>query len=309
MKVILVLDSLFDNLDLEEAAARSRGWLATRWDGGDQSLAQAEVVVHVRTKVDRALIARMPNCRVVGRFGTGLDSVDLEAARAAGMTVVNVRDYCIPEMAAHTLALAFSLERRIGAGWDNGQWMDATWEDFAAERPVAGRTRAAVVGLGSIGSAVAAALRVLDFQVVAVTSHGSAIAERIGVRTAPLDEALGDADLVFIHAALEPGAAHLIDGSRLARMRPEAILVDTARLGLIDQAAVAGAIEAGRLAGLGLDARLEPSSPLRRLAGDPRVLITPHVGWYSERSARALREQAIARSIDAAERASRRKAS
>jgi D-3-phosphoglycerate dehydrogenase len=307
-KQMLILDSLFDDLDVERSAASARGWEMQRWDGSAAPLANADAVVHVRTRVDRELIAKLTRCRVIGRFGVGLDSVDQPAAAQYGIAVVNVRDYCIPEMTAHTLALTFALERRLN-GWRNADWLDTDWQTFAKARPIKGRTRVAVVGFGSIGSAVASALRDLAYDVVAVTARGRATAERIGLPVLSIENSLATADFVLLHAALGPTTANLIDRRRLALLQPGAILINTARLGLIDQNAVAEALASERLGGLGLDARLEPESPLRQFANDSRVLITPHVGWFSERSARALRERAIINSIDAYGTAAGRKAS
>lgn len=304
-KRLIVLDSLFEDLDVERSTAAALGWELEPWDGSAHHLGQADAVVHVRTRIDPAMIAQLERCRVIGRFGVGLDSVDLPAATQSGMSVVNVRDYCVPEMTAHTLGLAFLLERRL-SGWHNAAWLDTDWQKFARVHPITGRSTVTVVGLGSIGTAVASALRDLGYTVVAVTERGRANAERIGLRTVTLDDGLRSADLVFLHAALEPSTANLIDGRRLSLMRQGSILINTARLGLIDQGAVAGELAAGRLAGLGLDARLEPASPLRKFASDPRVMITPHVGWYSERSARVLRERAIVNSIEAYAKVSRR---
>jgi phosphoglycerate dehydrogenase-like enzyme len=110
---------------------------------------------------------------------------------------------------------------------------------------------------------------------------------------------------VLLHVALTVDTARMIDGSRLALMRPGAILVNTARLGLLDEEAVAAGLEQGLLGGLGLDARLAAGSPLARLLGDPRMVVTPHIGWYSEASAQTLRERTIG---DALERALRPRA-
>ncbi|HYM95906.1 MAG TPA: NAD(P)-dependent oxidoreductase, partial [Candidatus Sulfotelmatobacter sp.] len=299
---VLVLDSLFDTLDVEQQVAQSLGWTARRWDGAEGSLHAARVVVHVRTPVDAALIGRMPECRVIGRFGTGLDSVDLEAAAAAGIAVVNVRDYCIPEMASHTLGLAFALERRLADGWDDPAWREADWQAVAQRRPIPGRTAAAVIGFGSIGSAVAKALHALRLRVLVVTRHAAEAVARLGMKTASLGDALHEGDFVFLHASLDSSTAGLMNHERLSMVRPGAILVNTARLSLLDEDAVTDALETGQLGGLGLDARLPRESPLRHFAGDPRVLITPHIGWYSRRSAQALREQTIRRSIEAFQR-------
>jgi len=302
---MIVLDSLFENLDVERSVAAARGWDLEAWDGSAAHLGMADAVVHVRTRVDRTLVGQLGRCKVIGRFGVGLDSVDLAFAAESGIAVVNVRDYCLPEMTAHTLALAFFLERRL-SGWRSADWLDTDWQTFARVRPIIGRSAVTVIGLGSIGSAVASALRDLGYTVVAVTARGSANAQRIGLRTVTLAEGLRSADLVLLHAALEPATVNLLDRPRLSLMRQGSILINTARLGLIDQDAVADELAAGRLGGLGLDARLESTSPLRQFSEDPRVVITPHVGWYSERSARVLRERGVADSIDAYAKVTRR---
>jgi D-3-phosphoglycerate dehydrogenase len=296
MKVV-VLDSLFDSLELEAEAAASEGATLEAWNGDPRSLADADVVAHVRTRVDAALIAALPRCRVVARFGTGLDTVDLEAARSAGIKVVGVRDYCLQELSSHTLAIGFSLLRRLG---ETAGRLDATWSDLATQLPLERREDAVVVGFGSIGRHVAAALVALAYRVSVVTEHASEEARSLGARVVPLDEALGQAGIVFLHSALTETTLGSIDERRLRLMPPGAILVNTARLGLIDEEAVARALDERRLGGLGLDASLPPGSPLRRFAGDPRVVITPHLGWYSETSAAELRRRTIVAALELA---------
>jgi len=298
-RTIVVLDGLFDDLDLEQKVAADRRWSVARWDGSDAMLRAAEVVVHVRTKIDRAMLDRLPACRVVGRFGTGLDTVDRTAAAERGLRVVGIRDYCIPELASHTLALAFALDRRVDAIRGGRLSPDASWQEVAARQPMPGRTTGTVIGLGSIGKAVTRALLSLGIDVRVVTEHGADEARSLGASVATLEQGLAGAGFVFLHAALSAETAAMIGRERLARMSPDTILVNTARIGLMDEAAVAEALAGGKLAGLGLDAKLAADSPLRRYLGDERMLLTPHVGWYSERSARELRRRTIQESIDA----------
>jgi D-3-phosphoglycerate dehydrogenase len=136
-----------------------------------------------------------------------------------------------------------------------------------------------------------------------VTRHGADETRAVGATPVSLDDGLADAGFVFLHTALSAETAGLIDDSRIEGMSPGTIMVDTARLGLIDEGAVAEALRSGRLAGVALDARLPPGSPLRGLIGDARLLVTPHIGWYSERSAAELRRRTIDETIDAAEAA------
>jgi D-3-phosphoglycerate dehydrogenase len=292
---IVVLDSLFDSLEVEQEAAHRRGATIERWDGELHSLASADVVAHVRTPVDADLMAALSNCRVITRFGTGVDTVDQAAAQAAGIAVLSVRDYCIPELPTHTLAVAFALVRRLTetANADSG------WDEVALQTPICRYRNATVVGLGSVGLRVATALASLGYSVFAVTQHARGQARAAGAEVVPLEEGLAAGDLVFLHAALDARTRGLIGAEQLARMRQGAILVDTARLGLIDEQAVADALDQARLGGVALDAKLEPTSPLRRFLGDPRLLVTPHIGWYSEQSANALRAAAITQALDA----------
>jgi len=296
---LLVLDGLFDDLDVETAVAASRGWSVHRWDGSESRLHEAEVVAHVRTRVDRNLIDRMPACRVVARFGTGLDTVDHAAAAEKGIRVVGVRDYCIPELASLTLGLAFALDRRLDGVRTGMLDPDDSWQAVASRVPLPGRTTATVIGLGSVGTAVTRALLAIGIAVRVVTRHGADAARAIGAAPVGLSDGLAGAGFVFLHTALSAETQGMIDRQALALMSPGTILINTARLGLLDEAAVAAAMQAGDLGGLGLDARLAPESPLRGLLGDPRMMITPHIGWYSARSARELRERTIRAAIDA----------
>jgi D-3-phosphoglycerate dehydrogenase len=291
---LLVLDSLFDDLGVEQDAARQRGAALSRWSGDADQLRAADAVLHVRTPVDAAMIATLERCRAIGRFGSGLDTVDLHAAAAAGMCVLPVRDYCVRELATHTLALAFALRR----GLRETAGRHVAWSDLAARAPLHRGDDAVVVGMGSVGRTVAAGLLALGYRVRAVT-RAPQLAETIGVAVVALDEVLPEADLLVLQTALDARTAGMIGDARLAAMKPGAILVNTARLGLIDEDAVAAALSAGALGGVGIDALLPEHSPIRRLAGDPRVIVTPHLGWYSEESAIELRRRAVAETIDA----------
>jgi D-3-phosphoglycerate dehydrogenase len=241
-------------------------------------------------------MAAMRRCRVITRFGSGIDTVELNAARDAGIAVVTVRHYCTRELATHTLALAFSLVRRLA---EIANRLDSSWDEVAAATPIHGYHRATVVGLGAIGRAVAGALIALGYEVRAVTRQDRSVALDLGARPVDLAEGFAAGDIVLLHTALDDTTAGLVDARSLELMPPEAILVDTARLRLLDEVAVAEALHDGHLGGLALDAIVEPSSPLHQFAGDPRVLITPHVGWYSEESATTLRRTAIADALTA----------
>lgn len=298
---LLLLDQLFDDIDVETAAARDRGYAIARWDGSESELATAACVLHVRTRVDAGLLSRMPHCRVIARFGTGLDTVDQDAAARRGIVVVGVRDYCIPELASHALGLAFSLDRHVAGVALGTIRADDTWQQVSSRVPLPGRRTATVIGLGSIGKAVAQALVALGITVRVVTSQSAALASAIGVTPVDLDTALAGAGFVFLHPALNAETRGMIDAARLARMSADTILINTARVGLMNETAVAAALRDRRIAGVGLDASLSTDSPLRAFLGDPRFMLTPHIGWYSQRSAQELRARAVTNAIDAIE--------
>jgi phosphoglycerate dehydrogenase-like enzyme len=161
-----------------------------------------------------------------------------------------------------------------------------------------------VVGLGAVGASVAAAARALGSAVLACSSKDSAAVAALGAEKAGLTELLARSDVVTVHLPLVPATRQFIGEPELARLRPGTMLVNTARIGLLDEQAVAGALASGQLGGVGLDARLGAESPIWRARDTHRVIVTPHVGWFSPRSASVLRREAVSRSIEAFQRLS-----
>ena len=227
------------------------------------------------------VLRALPACRAVGRYGVGLDTIDLATAAVLGVRVVNVPDYCTDEVADHALGLILALTRGIVAldrGVQRGVW------DFR----LAGRVRRpssqrlGVVGLGRIGIALVHRARALGYEVVATDPRGPTEA---GVTLVDLDELLRTSDIVTIHAPLDDTTSHIIDARALSLMRPNAILVNTSRGGLVDHDALVDALLAGRIAGAGLDVQeREPLAPDDPLIGLPNVVLTPHAAFYSEES-------------------------
>jgi D-3-phosphoglycerate dehydrogenase / 2-oxoglutarate reductase len=250
----------------------------------------ADVLINQYVPVTGEVLDALPRCRLVVRYGVGVDNVDVEAAAARRVWVANVPDYGRDEVADHTLALAMSLLR--GVVVLDRSVRDGTW-DLGAARPLRRLSTLTwgVVGCGAIGAAVAAraaglGMRVLGYDLPQVRS-GPPI-ERV-----PLEKLLEGADLVSLHAALTPESHHLVGAVALGRMRPTAYLVNTARGGLVDAAALLGALDAGALAGAALDVlEGEPPDELGwRLVRHPRVVATPHAAWYSEEAFRTLKTE------------------
>jgi D-3-phosphoglycerate dehydrogenase / 2-oxoglutarate reductase len=223
----------------------------------------------------------LPSCRVVGRYGTGLDSIDLPAAAARGVDVVSVPDYSVQEVSDHAIALALALCRRVIAY--AGAVRAGRWDvrsGGAIHRLSA--LRLGVIGLGRIGQEVARKAAALGFGVV-----GYDVAPPAGsaVPLLGLEELLRTSDVVTLHLPATAQTRHLIDASRLALMRPSAVLINTSRGAVVDQAALRDAIICGSLAGAGLDVlEREPPDRTDPLLACEQVIITPHVAFYSEES-------------------------
>jgi D-3-phosphoglycerate dehydrogenase len=227
------------------------------------------------------VLRALPACRVVGRYGVGLDTIDLGTAAELGIRVVNVPDYCTDEVADHALGLILALTRGI-VPLDRGVHA-GTW-DFR----LAGRVRRSssqrlgVIGLGRIGSALAHRARAMGYDVLGTDPRGPLDS---GVRTVPLEVLLTTSDVVSIHAPLDSTTRHLIDARTLAWMRPTAILVNTSRGGLVDHDALVDALRARALAGAALDVlEREPIPADDPLIGMPNVVLSPHAAFYSEES-------------------------
>jgi D-3-phosphoglycerate dehydrogenase / 2-oxoglutarate reductase len=239
--------------------------------------------------VSARVLAGLPSIRVVGRYGTGLDSIDLPAATASGVEVVFVPDYAVQEVSDHALALTLALCRRVVA-YSNAV-RAGRWDLRAAAMMHRLSTlRFGVIGLGRIGQAVARKATALGFDVV-----GYDVVEPpdAPVPLVSLEELLSTSDIVSLHLPLSAQTRHLINASRLALMRPSAVLVNTSRGGVVDQAALGAAIFSGKLAGAALDVLdPEPPSPADPLVLSDRVIITPHVAFYSEESLAELKRKA-----------------
>jgi glyoxylate reductase len=224
------------------------------------------LLVNPGDPVDAALLDRAgPSLRVVANFGVGYDNVDLAAATARGVVVANTPDVLTEATAEHTIALLLALLRRVPEGdrlvRRRDPWrLDPT---FMLGRGLRG-LRLGVVGMGRIGREVA---RLAE-------AHGM---EVVPVGRGELDR-LADVDVVTLHVPLRPETRHLVDAAVLARLRPEAVLVNTSRGPVVDEAALVAALEEGRLAGAALDVFEHEPDVHPGLLGRDDVVLTPHLG-------------------------------
>jgi len=258
-------------LEVVNAAGRPREEL-------ERSLAGAHaLIVRSETHVTADLLARAPHLRVIARAGTGVDTIDLRAATRRGIAVMNAPGANTVSAAEHAMGLLLGLVRHIpwaAAAMHRGEWDRKRFEG----RELRGKTLG-IVGLGRIGGHVAQLGRAFGMTVIGHDPYLPAErAAELGVRLMSLESLLQAADVVTLHVALTDETRHLVNASRLPLMKPGAVLINTARGELVDEAALAAAITAGRLAGAAIDVfAVEPlpaDSPLRAL---DRVILTPHL--------------------------------
>ena len=286
--LVVVTDSDLPSAGAEERLLAAAGLRARRADCRSEQdvidrCAGADALIVQWAPVSARVLDALDGLRMISRLGIGYDMIDVAAATARGVAVANTPDYCIEEVACHTLALVLDQARGVRAldgAVRSGRWA-APASYPAAARP--STTTVAVIGYGRIGVRVAAALRAIGFRVLV---HDRYVSERRirddGLVPATLADALAEADIVTLHVPLTAATQHMIDAAAMAAMRPGARLVNTCRGGLVDERALAAALRAGHLAGAGLDVfEAEPppaESPLRELA---TVTLSPHAAWYS----------------------------
>ena len=236
--------------------------------------------VQLTTAVDDRLLGRLPALRIVADYAVGYDNVDLPAAARRGVAVTHTPDVLTDATADLTWALILAVARRLLEAdrlARSGQW--AGWHPRQLlGRELTGGTLA-ILGLGRIGEAVARRGRAFGMRVVYWSRSARPALEReLEARRLELREALGVADVVSIHLPLTDETRHLLDAQRLAHMRSDAILVNTARGPIVDEVALADALEGGRLLGAGLDVHEREPDVHPRLAASPRTVLLPHVG-------------------------------
>nr|WP_218621547.1 phosphoglycerate dehydrogenase [Mycolicibacterium hippocampi] len=279
MPVVLIADKL------AQSTVEALGdQVEVRWvDGPDREKLLAAVVdadallVRSATTVDAEVLAAAPKLKIVARAGVGLDNVDVDAATARGVLVVNAPTSNIHSAAEHALALLLSTARQIPAA--DATLRERTWKRSAfSGTEIFGKT-VGVVGLGRIGQLVAQRLAAFGAHITAYDPYVShARAAQLGIELLTLDELLARADFISVHLPKTKETAGLIGKDALAKIKPGAIIVNAARGGLIDEAALAEAITSGHVRGAGLDVfSTEPctDSPLFEL---PQVVVTPHLG-------------------------------
>jgi D-3-phosphoglycerate dehydrogenase len=296
---ILVLDPISRDLSpIEKGLSELADYGLIVMGGAENWQAQAAGVSGVIVNLAPIRAADIPSlsgCKVIARLGTGFDSVDVTAARANGISVTNVPDYCSEEVSDHVLALMLSWLRFIPqahADMIAGKWHQT---DYRPIRRLNTLTLG-LIGLGKLARAVARKASCIGMRVVAndpfVPADVMPEVERVERQAL-----LAMSDIVSLHAPLLPETRRMIDHNALRQMKPGSLLINAARGGLVDEDALADAVESGIIGGAAIDVfETEPLQASSRLRSHPRILLTPHMAFYSEQSLESLQEQA-ARSV------------
>jgi D-3-phosphoglycerate dehydrogenase len=263
--------------------------------GEEQDLLQlapaADAILTCWKPVTRAVIERAAHCVMIGRYGVGLDNIDVAAATEHGMVVTNVPDYCVEEVSDHALALLFACARKVAA-YDRA--IKGGTYDMRAMMPmfrIAGKTLG-IAGAGRIGFALARKAAALGLRVIVYDIRplpaGSGLEQ-----VATFDELLSRSDFISVHVPLNEKTHHLFNRDTLRKMKRTACLINTCRGGVLDAAALIEALDEGLIAGVGLDVfEIEPPPQDDPLIRHPKVVATPHAAFYSEESLEQLQATA-----------------
>jgi D-3-phosphoglycerate dehydrogenase len=286
---VAVSDSVFPNLDPASAVLSKIGAELRLADQPNPEAIlrvakDADALFATYAKITAEMIRQMTRCRIISRFGIGVDNVDIPAATERGIVVTKVPDYCIDEVSDHTMALLLAAVRKIP--FANSMVHAGKWE-MPAVVPIH-RLRGTVLGLmgfGRIPQLVAPKAQSFGIRVVSYDPYiPKEVFERANVQSVEFPELLKISDYISIHSPLLPETQGLFNADAFRQMKPHAYLINTARGPIVDEAALARALDAGQLAGAALDVMPKEPPTSSPLFGRPNVIITPHTSFYSEES-------------------------
>jgi glycerate dehydrogenase len=270
----------------------------TRADEAAARMADADIVIVNKVKLPAEVLAQAPKLKLIAVAATGTDNIDLHACQQRGIVVSNVRNYAKHTVPEHTFALMFALRRSICAYRDAvkaGRWQEAAQFCFFDHpiRDLAGSTLG-VIGDGVLGQAVATIGRALGMRVL-FSAHKGRSGQ--GSLYTPFEEVLKQADILTLHCPLNAHTRHMIGAAEFAQMARKPLLINTGRGGLVDEAAVGPALQAGHISGAAFDVTsVEPppaDHPFMALLERPDFILTPHVAWASAEAIQALADQLI----------------
>ncbi|MFK4390742.1 D-3-phosphoglycerate dehydrogenase [Peribacillus frigoritolerans] len=297
---ILLTDYEFEHLKYEEEIFQESGleinFIKAQCKTEEEVMEhakEADAILNQYAPISRRVIESLENTKIISRYGVGVNTIDLDAAKEKGITVANVPDYGMEEVSNHALALLLSSARKVALL--NKEVKKGNW-DFKVCVPIHrfDKQTVGVLGFGRIPRRFIEKVKPLGFKTAAYDPFVSATdMAAVGVQKMDLDEIIGEADYLSIHVPLIDDTYHLINEERLKQMKSNAVIINTARGPIIDEKALSNALEKGIIAGAALDVtENEPvriDSPLLTM---DNVIITPHSAWYSEEAMVELRQKA-----------------
>ncbi|MYM37821.1 D-2-hydroxyacid dehydrogenase [Duganella qianjiadongensis] len=284
----------FEHRWTEYPATRAGEAVARLRDAG------ASIAITNKVPLRAADLDQLPELKMIAVAATGTDIVDLAACRERGIVVSNIRNYAVHTLPEHTFALILALRRQIvayRADIEAGLWQKS--ERFCLfGHPISdlAGSRLGLLGYGALGRSVAQIARAFGMEVIVHTRSPLADAAGDGVREASFDEVLETSDILSLHLPLTPQTRELIGASQLIRMKRNALLINTARGGLVDETALADALRSGLIAGAGFDVLVQEPPPADNVLLNlrlPNFILTPHSAWASSQAMQVLVDQLI----------------
>lgn len=271
--------SMFDGLDVE--------FVARPCDTEDELIeacADADAILTMAEKFTARVIAELKKCKIISRFGAGVDTVDVAAAKAVGIVVANVPHGSDEEVSSHAVAMMLALTRRLpqfDKSVRKGGW---SAKEVGAGMHRTGAMTVGLIGLGNIGGLAAQKLAPFKFTLWGFDPHVSDERfDQLSVERRPFEDIIAAADILTLHVPLTDDTHNMISARRLASMKPGAILVNVSRGGLVDENALAQCLIDGKLGGAGIDVfSVEPLSAESPLRNAPNLLMSPHAAWCAE---------------------------
>jgi D-3-phosphoglycerate dehydrogenase len=296
--IVAITDYVFPSLEPERAVLAPLGVdlrpQQCRTEEELIALAQdADAVLNCYAKITAHVIEKLGNCKIIARYGIGVDNVDLAAASKARILVTNVPDYCVDEVSDHALALILSLARKIVAadtGVKSGNWRVTAHAEI---RRLRGQTLG-LLGFGKIAKALASKVQPLGMKVLVYDPYLDAeLISGYGAEAVRLDRLLAEADAISIHVPLSSETRNIIGERELALMKATAFLINTSRGGIVDERSLAVALKERQLGGAALDVLdIEPPPADHPLRQAPNIILTPHLAFYSRESVIELQTKA-----------------
>jgi len=300
--VFLDRDSVIANLRRPRFAHEWTEYPATTAAEAGERLRAARATIAITNKVPlrAADLALLPDLKMIAVAATGTDIIDLAACRERGIVVSNIRNYAVNTLPEHVFTLMLALRRRLielRADIEAGKWQRSS-TFCILDHPIAdlAGSKLGLIGYGALGKSVARIARAFGMEVLVHTRSPLADAQADGVREAGFDELLETSDIISLHLPLSDKTRHMIGASELRRMKRTALLINTARGGLVDEAALAEALAAGVISGAGFDVlSKEPPPPDHVLLNLrlPNFILTPHTAWASGQAMQVLADQLI----------------